>query len=409
MSAEAWRVTIAAALLMALGNGLRAASGLFVSPMNSATGIGLASLSLVLACGQLAVGLAQPSMGSWADRWGAARLVGCGAVLLALTTAVCAQPALWAQPLAMAVMLIASALATSAMASNGVLVGEVNRRVDAKRAGLAVGLVGAGASLGQMLVAPATQWLIERSDWVQGMLASAALALVALPLSRALRRNPGLRRVEPSPPVADVLRDSRFWRVAGSFGVCGFHVTFMAVHMPGVIERCGLSPSLAGLWIAVAGAANIAGSIAMGQAMRRHDHVALLLGMYVVRMLGIAALLIAPATRPVLLAFAVVMGASHMATLPPTAQLIARHHGVARLGSIFGVVMLVHQLGGFAGVWLGGWAAAATGSDRLLWGIDIALAALACALLWPLRAPRQVGSPVRRQAGRPAGSADACQ
>jgi predicted MFS family arabinose efflux permease len=391
MTAEAWKVTIAAALLMALGNGLRVTSGLFVSSMNSATGMGLALLSLVLAVGQLAVGLAQPLLGTWADRWGAARLVGGGALVLCLATVACTQPALWAQPIAMALMLVTSALAASAMASNGILVGEVNRRVDAARAGLAVALVGAGASLGQMLVAPATQWLIRHVGWVQALLASAALALLALPLSLALQRRRGLRRAEPSPPVADVLRDARFWRVAGSFGVCGFHVTFMAVHMPGVLERCGLDSSLAGLWLAVAGAANIAGSIAMGRAMRSRDHVTLLLGMYAVRMLGIAALLAAPATESVLLAFAAVMGASHMATLPPTAQLVARHHGVTRLGSLFGLVMLVHQLGGFAGVWLGGWAAAATGSDRLLWGIDIALAALACALLWPLRATRRRG------------------
>jgi len=399
MTAEAWKVTIAAALLMALGNGLRAASGLFVSPMNNATGMGLAGLSLVLAIGQLAVGLAQPWLGAWADRRGAARLVVGGALVLALATVACAQPALWAQPVVMALMIVSSALAASAMASNGMLVGEVNRRVDATRAGLAVGLVGAGASLGQMLVAPATQWLIQYRGWVPALLASAALALLALPLSRALRRRPGPHRAEPSPPVSDVLRDARFWRVAGSFGVCGFHVTFMAVHMPGVIDRCGLDPSLAGLWIAVAGAANIVGSIAMGRAMRSQDHVLLLLAMYAVRMLGIAALLVAPATRPVLLAFAVVMGASHMATLPPTAQLVARHHGVARLGSLFGVVMLVHQLGGFAGVWLGGWAAAATGSDRLLWGIDIAMAGLAWALLWPLRAKRRGGIPRPVQSG----------
>lgn len=398
MSAEAWKVTIAAALLMALGNGLRVAGGLFVSPMNGATGMGLAALSLVLAVGQLAVGLAQPLMGAWADRGGAARLVAGGALVLALATVACAQPALWRQPVAMGLMLVASALAASAMASNGMLVGEVNRRVDATRAGLAVGIVGAGASLGQMLVAPALQWLIAHRGWVQALLASAALALLALPLSRGLRRSPSLRRAEPSPPVADVLRDPRFWRVAGSFGVCGFHVSFMAVHMPGVIERCGLDPRLAGAWIALAGAANIAGSIAMGRAMRHFDHVALLLAMYAVRMLGIAALLAAPATEPGLLAFAVVMGASHMATLPPTAQLVARHHGVARLGSLFGLVMLVHQLGGFAGVWLGGWAAAATGSDRLLWGIDIALALLAWALLWPLRRSRRMAAAHARAA-----------
>ena len=77
------------------------------------------------------------------------------------------------------------------------------------------------------------------------------------------------------------------------------------------------------------------------------------------------------------------MGASFMATLPPTSQLVARQHGVARLGTLFGFVMLVHQIGGFAGIWFGGWAAQETGNDRLLWCIDFALAMVAMALVWP--------------------------
>jgi predicted MFS family arabinose efflux permease len=89
-----------------------------------------------------------------------------------------------------------------------------------------------------------------------------------------------------------------------------------------------------------------------------------------------------------MLGFAAAMGATHMATLPPTSQLIAEQHGVARMGTLMGIVMLVHQVGGFAGVWLGGWAAQATGSDHLLWMVDIALALFAAALVWRRRARR---------------------
>jgi hypothetical protein len=72
-----------------------------------------------------------------------------------------------------------------------------------------------------------------------------------------------------------------------------------------------------------------------------------------------------------------------MATLPPTSALVARQHGTQRLGALFGIVMLVHQVGSFGGIWFGGWAALATGSDQLLWGVDIALALSAMALVWP--------------------------
>jgi predicted MFS family arabinose efflux permease len=363
-------------MLMGLAMGGRSAFGLFVSPLNSASGMGLAALSFVLALGQLGVGLAQPAIGAFADRYGAARVIVAGALLLALTTA---MPAVWPVPALLSLALMASAVAGSAVGSNGLLVGEVGRAVSPARA---------GASAGQLVLGPATQWAIDRQGWPIALLAMAALSLVALPLALPFRRQAAARAAQPShpsQPVRDVLREWRFWRVAASFGVCGFHVGFLGVHMPGVIERCGLPASLAGTWIALAGAANIAGSIAIGFALRRHDAGVLLMGLYVVRALGIAALVMLPVTPVLMLGFAVVMGASFMATLPPTAQLVARQHGVQRLGTLFGIVMLVHQVGSFAGIWLGGWAAEATGSDQLLWCVDAGLALGAAALVWRRR------------------------
>lgn len=89
-----------------------------------------------------------------------------------------------------------------------------------------------------------------------------------------------------------------------------------------------------------------------------------------------------------MLGFGLLMGATHMATLPPTTQLVSQH-GVRRLGTLIGFVMLVHQVGSFSGVWLGGWAAQATGSDRLLWSIDIVLALCAAGLVWSLHAAKR--------------------
>lgn len=385
MTAAAWRMTLAAAVLMALVMGGRSAFGLFVSPVNTASGMGLAALSLALALGQLAVGFSQPVTGMLADRFGAARVILCGAVLLAACTAL---PAIFPVPLIVGAALVASAVTGSAVASNGLLVGEVNRVVPAASAGLAVGLIGAGASVGQLLLGPATQWAIDRHGWAWALVAMAALSLAALPLALPFRRQPKPRGNRAVAPIGDALRQWRFWRVAASFGVCGFHVAFLNVHMPGVIERCGLPAALAGPWIAVSGAANIAGSILVGLALRHRDAGWLLVVLYAVRALAIAVLMAAPISPEGMMVFAVVMGASYMATLPPTAQLVAREHGVARLGTLFGVVMLVHQVGSFLGIWLGGWGAEATGSDTLAWTIDIVLALVACALVWPAPAPK---------------------
>lgn len=385
LDAAAWRVTLAAAALMALGLGGRSAFGLFVSPLNSATGMGLPLLSLALAVGQLAVGFAQPVLGALADRFGGARVVAIGALVLAAGLAL---PAWGGGHWTIASALVLTAVAASAVGSNGVLIGEVNRAVPKASAGLAVGIVGAGASVGQLVLGPTVQWLIDSRGWITALLALAALSLSALALARALRRDAtsitsSTARSASTAPIGDALRQRRFWCVAASFGACGLHVGFMSVHMPGVIERCGLPASLAGAWLAVAGAANIAGSVAVGWALRHRGAEALLASLYVVRATAIAVLLLGSVSASGMLLFALVMGASHMATLPPTAQMVARDHGVERLGTLFGVVMLVHQLGSFAGIALGGWAAEATGSDTLLWCVDLALALAAAWLVRP--------------------------
>lgn len=385
MNAVAWRVTLAAALMLALSGGLRSVQGLFVAPLDAATGLGLAAISLLFANGQLAHGLAQPALGAFADRHGAARLISLGAVALAAATA---WPALSAAPAGVAISLVLAAVAAAAVGSNAVLIGEVSRRVGASRAGLATGIVGAGGPLGHLVVGPLTQHWIDARGWRFALAASAALVLLALPLALLMRRRgvaAGARR--EAPPLAATLRDLRFWIVTASFAACGFHVGFLGVHMPGVIDRCGLPPSLAGTWIAVAGVANALGSVAAGQALQRVDAGRLLATVYFVRVAGIAAWLAVAPTSTALLAFALVMGASHMATLPPTAALIARDHGAERLAGLLGVVMLVHQIGGFAGVWLGGALAQRARSDAALWCIDIALALGAAALAWARRAP----------------------
>jgi predicted MFS family arabinose efflux permease len=75
-----------------------------------------------------------------------------------------------------------------------------------------------------------------------------------------------------------------------------------------------------------------------------------------------------------------------MALLPAISQQAAERFGTERLATIFGVMAMVHQVGSFAGAWLGGVAAEATGGDTLMWSIDIGLALLAvvfqCLLAW---------------------------
>jgi predicted MFS family arabinose efflux permease len=133
---------------------------------------------------------------------------------------------------------------------------------------------------------------------------------------------------------------------------------------------------------------NIVGSVSMGWAIGRFRMKLLLSSIYAARAVAVAVFLFAPKTGPVLLAFSAVMGLTFLSTVPPTAGLVARFFGPANLATLFGLVMLTHQIGGFLGAWLGGRLFEATGSYDAAWMIDIALAIGAALIHLPIREAR---------------------
>jgi MFS family permease len=404
------RLTLAAALLMALAVGTRSSFGLFVSPLNTATGFGLAAIGLAAAFGQLAWGGAAPLVGWLADRFDTRRLVAGGLLGGAAFTGALA----WAQSAGMlALLLVLGAVAGCAAGSNALLLGAVGRHVAPAQRPLASGIVSAGGSAGQMVIAPLTTIAIAGLGWSGAMVATAALMLMALPLARAFARPavplsapapapapaPALREAPapvdatmPGPALPRILRSRDFWLIAGAFGVCGFHVTFLTMHMPGVIERCGLPLALAGPWLALLGLANIAGSIGIAPWVTRLGPARTLVLLYALRGVGVSLFVSMPVTVGSALAFAGWMGLTYMAVLPPMNELLGRRFGVAHLSTLLGVTMVVHQVGAFAGAGMGGWVVEASGSYDRVWLLDIALAALAAAMHLPLRERRVAGA-----------------
>ena len=407
-------LALPATALLAITMASRASFGLFVSPLNTATGLGVATISFAVAISQLAWGVAQPVAGALSDRYGAPRIIAVTAILLAIGH-------LLIPFVTSATGLVASlALIGAASAGAGgtsVLIGAVSRRVAPADRGLASGLVGAGGPVGQLVFAPAVQAIIGTFGWVSAMFALAALPLAALPLARRFREprrsrptaessletQTSVRHPSAFAALREASRSASYWCVTGAFFVCGFHVSFLLAHMPGVIELCGLPASLSGASLAVLGFFNIASSVVSGIIIQRFSMKLTLATLYALRAVGVAAFLAAPKTELTVLAFALWMGLTYMATLPPTAALIGKLFGTRNLGTLLGTTMLVHQIGGFLGVWLGGLAVAATGSFDWMWRLDIALAALAAVVCLAIREARQTPG------AAPAGGALGCR
>lgn len=383
-----WLVLLAAAGVYALTMGTRQSMGLFLGPINTATGLGLGSISLAFAVGQLWWGLTQPFAGAVADRVGAGRVIFTGVLLVALGTFITPY---MTTTLGLVLAIGVLSAGGAGIAGTSVLMAATMRLVPAENRGLASGIVNAGGSMGQFLVLPLAGMLMVGVGWANTIQWLALLVLLALPAAFVLRGSassaaaPGTRPVGAREAVGIALRNPSYLMLSAGFFVCGFHVAFLATHLPGVVAACGLSPQMSAWALAVLGLFNIVGSIAIGWAMGRWRMKSLLSLLYAVRGLAVLLFMLAPKNEVVVLVFAAVMGISYLSTVPPTAGLVASFFGPANMGTLFGLVLLAHQVGAFLGAWLGGVVFQATGSYDLVWIIDILLAVGAALVHLPIR------------------------
>lgn len=388
-----WLVLLAAAGTFALTMGVRQTMGLFLSALNTSTGLGIASISLAFAFGQLWWGLTQPFAGAVADRIGTGRVVFIGVLLVAIGTLI--TPLMTSTAgLIFAIGVLAAGGA--GMAGPSVLMAATTRLVPVEKRGLASGIVNAGGSFGQFAMAPIAIGLTAAVGWASAMQWLGVLILLALPAVWVLKGNSnalaaqsaaasGTKPLSARAAIGQALATPSYRYLALGFLVCGFHVAFLATHLPGVIAACGLPPEVGGWSLAMIGLFNIVGSLAMGWAVGRWRMKSLLALLYATRGLAVLIFLFAPKTTGVMLIFAAVMGVTFLSTVPPTAGLVAKMFGPANMAMLFGIVMLSHQIGGFFGAWLGGAVFQATGSYDWVWYIDILLAVGAALVNLPIR------------------------
>ena len=283
-------VTLAAAGVLMVTTGTRQSMGLFVSPLNTATGAGIATISFAMAVAQLMWGAAQPVAGALADRYGPGRILAGGVLLL---SAGLALTPFMSSGVGLTFSLgILMALGAGA-GSFAVLLGAAAQRLPIERRGTASGIINAGSSMGQFVVAPLAQKMIQFFGWMGAMWGLAILAFVALPMVRSLTK--GWQAPAASAPgqgvwnaLREAGRDPSYQLLNLGFFTCGFHVAFLVTHLPGEVELCGLAPSVAGWSIAIIGLSNIAGSLLAGASISRYRSKHTLAVMYASRAVLIA-------------------------------------------------------------------------------------------------------------------------
>lgn len=374
-----WIVIACAAFIVTLAMGVRQSFGLFLPQMSIDIGISRSDFGLAMALQNLLFGLVQPFVGALADKHGAGRVVVVGALLYAagLVGAALATDALGLH-ISFGLLIGMAQSATTFV----VVLGAVGRVVSAEKRSTAFGIVTAGGSLGQFLVVPVASWLLggvgyEQTLWIMAALvALCGLLAIGVAGRPAAVGAPGSLAVEEQ-SAREALREAAihrgYWLLNAGFFVCGFHIAFIATHLPSYLDDKGLGIDIGAQVLALVGLFNILGSYVFGRAgdMMRQKYV--LSALYTARSAVIALFLFVPLSHASALVFAGAMGFLWLGTIPLVSGLVGRIFGIRHLSMLYGIVFLSHQIGSFFGAWMAGLIFDATGSYDVAWGFAIAL------------------------------------
>jgi MFS family permease len=394
-----WIAVICGAVILTIGSGARQSFGIFQKPIAADLHVGRELWSFANALAMLLMGAFSPFVGNLADRFGTARTVAAGGVLYVVGMLMIAFAT-------EGVMLTSGNVLCGigmAAAGFGPIFGSLSRQTPPGKRTLALGVATAGGSFGQFAIVPFASLLQHRlGDWHTTMLILGALSVVMIPLALGLREP---RAAAPKPGAAtpqdtrdalqEAFRTQGFWLLTIGFFVCGFHVTFIGLHLPSYISDRAVNTSFFGRpvsavevggWaIGFVGLFNIAGSFIWGWLGTRYPKKDMLALLYALRSLAFAMFLALPLSSLSVMLFAASLGFLWLGTVPLTSGLVGYMFGPIHMSMLWGIVFFSHQLGSFLGGWGAGRLYDLQGNYDLMWWLSIGLGLFAAAIHWRIR------------------------
>jgi predicted MFS family arabinose efflux permease len=390
-NAKFLKLTILATITLLVSTGIRNTVGLFVSPLVENTIMSLTDVSIAMAIGQFTYGLFQPLGGILTTKYKTFTILFVGAVCLIIGM----LGIKFSNSLILLILCFGLLTPAGAAASSfPILMGHISKSVPEEKRTISSGLINAGGSAGQFILAPLIQICINNYGYYGACVFLAIMVILSIIPSWFLckiRKEVNLddnkyiynqdkekhNNTNLKKELVNTFRKPEYLILHGGFFACGFHVAFIATHLPGEIGFLGYDGSFAVLCFSILGICNIIGCVlvgVMGKYIKQKD---ILAGLYGVRFLLIIIYLILPKNILVLVIFSIVSGLTFGSTVPPTGNIAADLVDPKYLSTLFGLIFLTHQIGSFFGAWLGGLIMDRTGSFLIIWIIDICLSLFA--------------------------------
>ena len=381
-------IIIAASCIVAAVFGSRNTLPLAIDGINQSETLNYLQISFAFALGQLFMGAISPFGGMIADKYGSGKTLIIGILLILLGTLLIPYST---NAFTLSISLGVIASIGLGIAGLPVVLASVNKLIPQEKVGMAFGFINAGSSLGQLILAPIAGFIIVTFGWVFCIYFLSLILLLLLPISVVLRsrtkekalNNIADRTLSETLNIA-IKTPSYIYLVTGFF-VCGFHVAFIATHMPGVIQVCGFSPTVSGWSLGLIGLFNIVGSIFAGWYISKRSMRLFLAYTYFARCIIVLLFLISPKDLLSVMLFSIALGLTYFSVIPATAGLVGKMFGPQFMATLFGFALFSHQIGGFLGAYLGGFFFNITGDYTTVWLLDAALAVFAALIHLPIK------------------------
>ena len=272
-------------------------------------------------------------------------------------------------------------------AASVIPVGVMVTRTFPNRTGLANSIAVSGMSLGQLFMIGSLAAVLVNLSWqtVFILLGAAHLLIIPLLFWTIPNRQAGFSALRPADglSVAEAARNPKFWTLLAIYAICGFDDFFVSTHVVAFAQDRGLATLFAGNLLALMGRTALLGVFAAGALSDRLGPGWPTAASFVARILAFGLLMIDQSAVSVAL-FALIFGATFLVTAPLTVLFVSDIFGLRHLGSLTGVITLVHHMSGAAGAYLGSAVFDLTGSYDVVFPIMLGSSVLALVLTWPL-------------------------
>jgi MFS family permease len=392
-----WIPVICGAAILTIGVGARQSFGIFQKPIAADLKVGREVWSFANALAMLLMGAFSPFVGNLADRFGTARTVAVGGALYV------AGMFMIAAAHDGVMLTLGNVLCGIGMAAAGFgpIFGAIVRQTPAAKRSTALGVTTSGGSFGQFAIVPLASLLQNRLDnWHTTMAILGIMAMVMVPLAWGLREPRGASAGAVLPQgtkdaLQEAFKTQGFLLLTVGFFVCGFHVSFIGLHLPAYISDKAVAMSffgtpvsafeLGGWAIGLVGLFNLAGSLIWGWLGNRHLKKDMLALLYALRALAFVMFLALPLSAASVLLFAAALGFLWLGTVPLTSGLVGYMFGATHMSMLWGIVFFSHQLGSFLGGWGAGRLYDIQGNYDLMWWISIGVGIAAAIIHWAIR------------------------